>query len=113
VQVVEQRSERHERRDEHHLSRHTDGHDADAARMRHRRHDASLLQQLRVGPGIRPLAQLLYRHQDLDVLAFWDVDALQQLNPVYTIQPAVKPAEQQVVSCIQTFNWFNNRLFNR
>jgi len=85
MQVVEQRSERHERRDEHHLSRDADSHDTDAARMHHWRHDARLLQQLRVRAGIRTLAQLLYCDHNLYVLTLWDVNALQQTIAIYRL----------------------------
>jgi len=33
-------------------------------------------------------------------------------DPVYTIQPVLKPVEQPVASCKQIFNWLSNRLFN-
>jgi len=43
--------------------------------------------------------------------------ALVDSEPVYTIQPVVKPVwqtvEQPVVSCIQTFNRLSNQLYNR
>jgi len=34
-------------------------------------------------------------------------------DPVYTIQPVVKPAEQPAATCKQTFNRLSNWLFNR
>jgi len=35
------------------------------------------------------------------------------LNPVYTIQPVVKPVLQPVASCMQTFHRLSNGLYNR
>jgi len=38
---------------------------------------------------------------------------IDQLNPVHTIQPVVKPAEQLVALCKQTFNQSFNRFDNQ
>jgi len=51
---------------------------------------------------IRKVVIRIYADYDCHMRAFSD--------PVYTIQPVVKPLEQPVVSCIQTFNRLNNRL---
>ena len=40
-------------------------------------------------------------------------DANVSSDPLYTIQPVVKPVEQPAASCKQTFNRSSNRLFNR
>jgi len=64
--VVEQAAERHQLRHEHHLGCEADGQHVDAARVKNRRHDASLVEQTAAGHAV---LQHLDRYWDLHVVA--------------------------------------------
>jgi len=65
---VEHTSVLHQLGDDHQLLGHADGRYAHAARVIHRRHDASLLQQVGVLRGRGALAKHLHRHAQFHVL---------------------------------------------
>jgi len=68
-----------------HLSGHTDGQDAHAARVNDRRHHSRFLQQLLVLSGSRAFLQRLDSHRNFHIFTFRNPHSLQQCTTVHNV----------------------------